>query len=190
MKVSKEKAAENRELVLDTAATLFRQVGFDGVGVSDIMKEAGLTVGGFYNNFESKEDLIAKACDKLGEKSLKRWQEHIDNPDVANPLKRIGTSYLSTKNRDDLSSTCIFSTLASEVPRHDPAVQQVFAQGVESTINLLSTLVEGQSEAKKRNIAIAMFSQWLGALILSRAASASPLSDEILKVARKASHLE
>jgi len=60
MKVSKEKAVENRELVLDTAATLFRQVGFDGVGVSDIMKKAGLTVGGFYNNFESKEDLIVK----------------------------------------------------------------------------------------------------------------------------------
>jgi TetR/AcrR family transcriptional repressor of nem operon len=190
MKVSKEKAAENRELVLDTAVTLFRQVGFDGVGVADIMKQAGLTVGGFYNNFESKEDLIAQACDKLGEKSLKRWQEHIDNPDIADPLKRIGTSYLSTKNRDELSSTCIFSTLASEVPRHDAAVQQVFAQGVESTIQLLSTLVEGQSDTEKRNHAIAMFSQWLGALILSRAASASPLSDEILAVARKASNLE
>jgi TetR/AcrR family transcriptional repressor of nem operon len=66
----------------------------------------------------------------------------------------------------------------------------VFAQGVESTIELLSKLVEGQSEAEKRNNAIAMFSQWLGALILSRAASASPISDEILAVARKASHLE
>ena len=190
MKVSKEKAVENRELVLDTAATLFRQVGFDGVGVADIMKKAGLTVGGFYNNFESKEDLIAKACDKIGVKSLQRWQAHIDNPDIADPLKRIGSSYLSAKNRDDLSSTCIFSTLGAEVPRRDPIVQQVFAQGVESTIELLSTLVEGKSEAEKRNNAIAMFSQWLGALILSRAASASPISDEILEVARKSSHLE
>lgn len=190
MKVSKEKAIENRELVLDTAATLFRQVGFDGVGVADIMKKAGLTVGGFYNNFESKEDLIAKACDKIGSKSLQRWQEHIDNPDIADPLKRIGSSYLSAKNRDDLGSTCIYSTLGAEVPRHDTAVQQVFAQGVESTIALLSTLVEGQSEAERRSHAIAMFSQWLGALVLSRAASNSPLSDEILAVARKASHLE
>ncbi len=108
-------------------------------------------MGGFYNNFESKEDLIAKACDKVGVKSLQRWKEHIDNPDIADPLKRIGSSYLSPKNRDDLASTCIFSTLGAEVPRHDPIVQQVFAQGVESTIELLSTLVEGQSrrEAKK-----------------------------------------
>ena len=190
MKVSKEKAIENRELVLDTAAKLFRQVGFDGVGVADIMKQAGLTVGGFYNNFESKEDLIAKACDKIGTKSLQRWQEHIDNPDITDPLKRIGSSYLSAKNRDNLSATCIYSTLGAEVPRHDTAVQQVFAQGVESTIELLSTLVEGQSEAERRSHAIAMFSQWLGALVLSRAASNSPLSDEILAVARKASHLE
>ena len=85
MKVSKEKAIENRELVLDTAARLFRQVGFDGVGVADIMKHAGLTVGGFYNNFESKEDLIAKACDKIGSQSLQRWQAHIDNPEIADP---------------------------------------------------------------------------------------------------------
>lgn len=190
MKVSKKKAIENRELVLDTAATLFRQVGFDGVGVSDIMKTAGLTVGGFYNNFSSKEDLIAKACDKLNGKTLERWHSHINNPDIVDPLKRIGTSYLSVKNRDDLSSTCIFSTLGAEVPRHDPAVQQAFAEGAESIIKLLSTLVEGQSEAEKRSHAIAMFSQWLGALILSRAASHSPLSNEILEVARKTSHLE
>lgn len=190
MKVSKEKAIENRELVLDTAARLFRQVGFDGVGVADIMKHAGLTVGGFYNNFDSKEDLIAKACDKIGSQSLQRWQAHIDNPEIADPLKRIGSSYLSAKNRDDLSSTCLFSTLGAEVPRHDAAVQQVFAQGVASTIQLLSTLVDGQTEDERRSHAIAMFSQWLGALVLSRAASNSPLSDEILAVARKASHVE
>lgn len=97
---------------------------------------------------------------------------------------------MSAKNRDDLSSTCMFSTLGAEVPRHDAAVQQVFAQGVASTIQLLSTLVDGQTEDERRSHAIAIFSQWLGALVLSRAASNSPLSDEILAVARKASHLE
>lgn len=190
MKVSKAKSIENCELVLDTAAMMFRQVGFDGAGISDIMKKAGLTVGGFYNNFDSKEDLMAKACDKLAGKSLQRWQAHIDNPDIEDPLKRIGSSYLSAKNRDDLSTTCIYSTLGFEVHRHDSAVQQVFSQSVESTINLLSTLVEGKSDAEKRINAIAMFTQWLGALILSRAASTSPISDEILEVVRKASHLE
>lgn len=190
MKVSKAKSIENRELVLDTAATMFRQYGFDGIGISDVMKKAGLTVGGFYNNFESKEDLIAQACDKLFNQSQKRWQAHIDNPEIVDPLKRIGSSYLSAKHRDDLSTTCIYSTLGAEVPRREPTVQQVFAQNIASTINLLSTLADGETEDEKRANAIAMFTQWVGALMLSRAASASPISDEILAVARKASHLE
>lgn len=190
MKVSKAKSIENRELVLDTAASMFRQVGFDGIGIADVMKQAGLTVGGFYNNFASKEDLIAQACRKVAEHSLKRWQQHIDNPEIANPLKRIGASYLSAKHRDDLTSACIFSTLGAEVPRRDSAVQQVFSNGVESTISLLSTLVDGETEAERRSRAIAMFTQWVGALILSRAASASPISDEILSVARQASAIE
>lgn len=190
MKVSKAKSVENRELVLDTAAIMFRQLGFDGIGVADVMKKAGLTVGGFYNNFDSKEDLIAQSCDKVVGKTLKRWQEHIDNPEIDDPLKRIGSSYLSAKNRDDLSKTCIYSTLAAEALRHEPIVQQVFSENLEATIRLLSSLVDGETEVEKRTNAIALFTQWVGALMLSRASLNSPLSDEILQVARQVSHLE
>jgi TetR/AcrR family transcriptional repressor of nem operon len=190
MKVSREKSAENRELVLDTAARMFKEHGFDGIGVVDLMKSAGLTAGGFYNNFESKEDLMAQACQRASEKSLSRWQEHINNPEIANPLKRIGTAYLSPKNRDDLSTTCLYSTLGAEVGRHDPAVRQVFTQSIESIFELMTPLMEGATEGEKRENAIAMFSQWLGSLILARMASDSPLSDEILQVAREQSDLD
>ena len=186
MRVSRAKSVENKELVLDTASKLFRQHGFDGIGVADLMKNAGLTVGGFYKSFESKEDLVAQACKCAGEKTLIRWQEHIANPQITDPLKRIANSYLSTQNRDQLASTCIFSTLAAEVPRHDDAVKKVFHDSVESVIELLTQITPGDTTQAKRENAIATFSQWLGALILARAAGTGALSEEILAVSKSA----
>lgn len=185
MRVSRAKSVENRELVLETASRLFKENGFDGIGVADLMKNAGLTVGGFYKNFASKEDLIAQACQRACDQSLKRWQEHIDNPEIENPLARIAYSYLSTKNRDTLATTCVFSTLAAEVSRHEDAVKKVFEEGVESTIELLSKIVPGETEQQARENAIATFSQWVGALILARATGTGALSEEILEIAKQ-----
>jgi TetR/AcrR family transcriptional regulator, transcriptional repressor for nem operon len=185
MRVSRAKSVENRELVLDTASTLFKEHGFDGIGVADLMKSAGLTVGGFYKNFQSKEDLIAQACQRACDNTLKRWEAHIANPEIENPLARIGSSYLSTKNRDELATTCVFSTLAPEVSRHDVAVQKVFEGSIESVVELLSKIVPGESEQEKRENSIAMFSQWVGALILARAAGTGELSEEILDTSKK-----
>ena len=187
MRVSRAKSVENRELVLDTAAKLFKENGFDGIGVADLMKNAGLTVGGFYKSFESKEDLVAQACQRACDKSLKRWEEHIANPEIVDPLSRIATSYLSTNNRDQLATTCIFSTLATEVPLHNDAVKQVFADSIESTIGLLSKIVSGETDEEKRINSIATFSQWVGALILARAAGTGELSEEILEASKKLS---
>jgi len=184
MKVSRAKSIENKEVILETAARMFREHGFDGIGINDLMKSAGLTVGGFYNNFESKEDLIAQSCQRATDKSITRWKEHIANPELKNPLKRIASSYLSAKNRDDLASTCMYSTVAVEVPRREDAVKEVFSESIETTIEVLSTLMPGESSAQKREQAIAMFTQWVGSLILSRASAGKSLSDEILEVAR------
>lgn len=189
MRVSRAKAVENKELVLDTAAMLFKQEGFDGIGIADLMKAAGLTVGGFYKSFESKEDLIAQACERAGKKSLDRMREHASNPKLKDPLKRIAKSYLSSKNRDDRQNTCMFSTLAAEVPRHDGQVKAVFAEGIESMIDLLASLLPEHGQDRRAE-AIALFSQWLGALILSRAAAGNAISEEILQVARKSSDVE
>lgn len=184
MRVTRAKSIENKEIILDTAARLFREKGFDGIGVNDLMKEAGLTVGGFYNNFTSKEDLIAQSCQRAAQRSSDRWNAHIENPELNNPLQRIASSYLSAKNRDELGSTCLFSTLAAEVPRHTTQVKAVFSQGMESAFETLSKLMPGENEQQKRAQAIAMFSQWVGALILSRATADKALADEILEVAR------
>jgi TetR/AcrR family transcriptional repressor of nem operon len=189
MKVSKAKSIENRELVLDTAAQLFREHGFDGIGVADLMKNAGLTVGGFYKSFGSKEDLIAESCERACTKSRNRWEEHIANPEIADPFKRIASSYLSDTSRDNLSKTCLFSTLGVEVPRREQVVKDVFSDSLESSIQVLSKVVPGENDEEKRANTIAIFSQWVGALVLSRIAEGNPLSDEILSVARKTANV-
>ena len=78
MKVSREQAAQNRERILDAAAQLFRERGFEGIGVADLMKEAGLTHGGFYGHFSSKEDLIAQACSRLTQNlTVDEWRRYV-----------------------------------------------------------------------------------------------------------------
>src|SRR2546422_1300492 len=100
MKVSREQAARNREAILDAAAQLFRERGFDGIGVADLMKAAGLTHGGFYGHFESEEDLMAQACEHASARSEILFGKLAESaPDDA--LGEIERAYLSPRHRDD-----------------------------------------------------------------------------------------
>lgn len=190
MKVSREKAGQNRELILETAGELFRQHGFDGIGIADLMKTAGLTVGGFYNNFESKDDLIAQTCSRMQENTLNKWQEYVSDPAITDAYQTIGSAYLSPQNRDNLSKTCIYTTLAAEAPRHDAALKQVFNTGVHDILDFLATLMPDGSAEEKQKLAIQTFSQWVGAMILARAAGDTPLSESILKIAKASTRIE
>src|SRR6185437_2367094 len=78
MKVTREQAAENHDRIVETAARLFREHGFEGVGVAELMKAAGLTHGGFYGHFESKEDLVQRACERVLERSTERWRDRVE----------------------------------------------------------------------------------------------------------------
>src|SRR5687767_14561500 len=99
MKVSREQAAANRGRILDEAARLFRERGFNGIGVADMMKSAGLTHGGFYGHFSSKEDLIAQVCQRAASTMIETWKRAADNH-AADPLAAITLPYLSTEHRD------------------------------------------------------------------------------------------
>src|SRR3954462_4017135 len=96
MKVSREQAAQSRERIVETAARLFRERGFEGVGVADLMKEAGLTHGGFYGHFSSKEDLIAEASTRPLMHSLALFSKVADRA-PADPLSAIASGYLSSR---------------------------------------------------------------------------------------------
>src|SRR4051812_38748026 len=137
MKVSREQAAENRERILDVAAQLFRERGFDGIGVADLMKAAGLTHGGFYGHFSSKEDLVAQACARALTRSLDNWNRLADRaPD--SPLSAITNSYLSTRHRDQPGAGCTLAALGPDISRQNPSVRRTVTEGVRHAVELLA----------------------------------------------------
>jgi TetR/AcrR family transcriptional repressor of nem operon len=182
MKVSREQAADNRARVVDVAGRLFREKGFDGVGVADIMKGAGLTHGGFYGQFGSKDDLAAEAAAQTLERSIARWTRFADGDD---PLAAIVTSYLARSHRDAPGSGCAMAALSADAVRQPRAVRQTFTDALNSFVGILAKLVPGASTAARRRKALATMSGMVGAVILSRAVNDVALSDEILAAAAK-----
>lgn len=184
MKVSREQFAENRERILDVAGTLFREKGFDGIGIADIMKAAGMTHGGFYRHFESKDDLIDQASQKALARGAGYWERTIgddDNPHAA--LTRLLQMYLSEAHRDASGKGCSLAALGADAARQNGSVRKTFAHGMELLVDKLTALLPGRTRAVRRRKALASFSQMMGALILSRAVDDPALSKEILSAA-------
>ncbi|ATN37227.1 TetR family transcriptional regulator (plasmid) [Rhizobium sp. ACO-34A] len=171
MKVTREQMAENRLRILDSAAELFRAKGFEAVTVAEVMKAAGLTHGGFYGHFSSKDDLVAQTLAH----SLK-----IDTEGKSNLSSWIG-SYLSPRHRDDPGHGCPTAGLAAETRHQGPAAQAAMTEGVRAQIERISQAMPGAGEAEKRRAAIGSWSAMVGAVILARAIADPELSDEVLK---------
>ena len=182
MRVSREQAAENRERIVETAARLFRERGFEGIGVADLMKAAGLTHGGFYGHFASKDDLAAEACARALEKSASSWDALIES-DVQDPLAAIGASYLSGRHRDRAGTGCVIAALGSDVSRQSSPIRRAVTNGLEGLLTRLEALVPGRSKAARRQKAVASFATMLGAVIMARAVDDRRLSEEILRAA-------
>ena len=179
MRVSREKFTETRQRILDAAARLFREKGFDGVGLGDIMKAAGLTHGGFYGHFGSKEDLEAQALSLALARSVTDWSQLIDSA-AARPLSALAGQYLSSHHRDNLGEGCPLAALGADAAREGERVRSAFTAGLKSSLALLSNVVPGRSKAQRRRKVIATLAEMVGAIILSRAVNDPALSDEIL----------
>jgi TetR/AcrR family transcriptional repressor of nem operon len=181
MKVSRAQAEENRERILASAAELFRARGFDGIGLNELMQAAGLTRGGFYGHFESKDDLAAQATRRALQSNREQWKQQSDRS-----LQAWVRTYLSDAHRDHIGAGCGLAALAGDAARGGPAVQQAFAEGVASLVATLQTQMPAEGAAEKREQALAMLSTLMGALLLSRAVgSESSLSRELREAARK-----
>jgi len=179
MRVSREKFAESRKRILDAAATLFRETGFDGIGLSDIMKAAGLTHGGFYGHFGWKEDLEAQALSLALARSVADWSQLVDSA-AARPLAALAGQYLSPDHRENVGEGCPFAALGSDTARRGERVRSAFTAGLEPFLALLSNVIPRRSKAQRRRKAIAILAEMVGAMILARAVNDPALSDEIL----------
>ncbi|MFZ6657508.1 TetR/AcrR family transcriptional regulator [Undibacterium sp. TJN19] len=180
MKVSREQANENRERILDVAAQLFREHGFDGISVVDLMKGAGLTHGGFYGNFSSKEDLIAQTCTRTMTRSVERWNKlKAAAPETA--LSRIAESYLSPAHRDHPGQGCALAALGSDMSRQSPLVRSAATEGTRGLVDVLAKLLPGESEQAREDNAMVAFASMVGAVVLARAVDDKEFSQNILQ---------
>ena len=172
VKVSKEQVRENRMRVVETASELFRERGYDGIGISELMSEAGLTHGGFYKHFGSKADLLSEAM-SCG------FMRSAEKTEGVNREKFI-EYYLSRQHRDDMGKGCVMSALGTDAARQSESIKETFAAGIERQLEVLGT------ENGTRADLINTIAHLVGALVLSRACpDNSALADEILDVCRE-----
>ncbi|SEO46470.1 TetR/AcrR family transcriptional regulator [Actinacidiphila rubida] len=196
MRVSRQQAAANRERVLDTAGELFRLRGLDGVTIADIMKAAGLTHGGFYLQFASKEALAEEACARgVRESVAALYESAVGPPDTPadggsrhDALRRVVDDYLSVHRREDPHDACTVAALAADAWRGSPQMQEVFASGV-TGMALAMGSVTGDPPAEGVPAApdFPALATMIGAMVLSRAVHGSDpaLSDRILEETRQ-----
>jgi TetR/AcrR family transcriptional repressor of nem operon len=179
MKVTREQAAHNRERIVETAARLFREKGFDGIGVADLMKAAGLTHGGFYGHFASKEALLGEAAGRALDGAGEGWQALMDRH-ADDPLGAVVRSYLSTAHRDTPGLGCAVAALGADIARAGPAVREAATARTRAQLDLLAGAAPGGSGEERRRRAIATYAAMIGAMVLARVVSDPALSDEIL----------
>src|SRR4051812_38040811 len=164
MKVSREQAAQNRERIVETAAQLFRERGFEGIGVADLMKEAGLTHGGFYGHFSSKEDLIAEASARALAQSLALFTKVAERAS-ADPLPAIAGAYLTSGHRDNPGEGCVLAALGADVSRQGRTVRRAVTDHMHTAVALLTKLIPGKSKAARRQKAISAYATLVGAMV-------------------------
>jgi TetR/AcrR family transcriptional regulator, transcriptional repressor for nem operon len=182
MRVSREQADKNREHVIDVASRLFRERGFEGIGVTDLMKEAGLTHGGFYGQFKSKDDLKAQASRRALSRNKAKWAQVLaDAP--GDKLAALAGFYLTQAHRDQRGEGCALAALGGDAPRSSPELQAAFEDGIAGYLDLLDGIVSVPSGEDRRDKAIAALSTMVGALVLARAAGDGALSQRILSAA-------
>lgn len=186
-RVSRQQTNANRAAITEAAARLIRERGIDGLSVADLMAAAGLTHGGFYGHFDSKEALAATACRSAFDQSVHRWQRRVSAAaDAPSARAALIDSYLSRASRNSPGASCPATALAGDVAREpvEAPVREAYREGVEALLGILGTVQPDGGVASARRRALAEFSQLMGALLLARATAGHALSDEFLSAAR------
>ena len=184
MRVSRTQAAENRETVISVASRLFREHGFDGIGLKDLMKGAGLTQGAFYKQFESKDDLAAQASRRALESAFSRWSA-ATAAKPQDPLGAVMAFYLSMGHREEIMDGCPLVALAADAARQGGEVKASFEAGIKAHLEVLGRLLAETEDSEAKSKALAVLSLMVGAVTLSRAVNDPDLAQAFLDAAAK-----
>ena len=166
------------ERIVKVAAKRFRERGLEGIGVADVMKEAGVTVGGFYKHFGSRDELVVEAL-ATAFKDLDVWEEH--TADMAHLLQ----NYLTEAHRDAPGTGCAMGALLGDMTRGSKSARALYTARVKRSLAFSSALLPSRQRSDKRRRALLILSALLGAINLSRAVSDPNLSREILHRVRE-----
>jgi TetR/AcrR family transcriptional repressor of nem operon len=179
MRVSKERAAENRKRILKAAARLLREHGISGVGVDKLTEAAGMTHGSLYSQFGSKERLVEEAVTYAITSKGRELSGAPSNSDYV-------SEYLSAAHRDAPGSGCPVAALCCEMPRQGQAVRERFTAGVRGMARRLSEGSSKKTQRQHEEKALATVASLVGAVVLARAVSDPKLSDGILRATKNA----
>ena len=182
MRVSRAQAEENRSNVIDVASRLFREHGFDGIGLKDLMEGAGMTQGAFYKQFDSKESLVAEASARALESAMARWTEAAA-ASPKDPLGAVMAFYLSKGHRKEKTEGCPIVALGADAARQSTDVKASFEVGIREHLSLLSRLLSGTDSKEKRGKVMAILSTMVGAVTLARVVNDPRLAQSFLDAA-------
>jgi TetR/AcrR family transcriptional repressor of nem operon len=186
MRYSREHKLETHARIVKRASVRLREKGAHGVGVADLMKDAGLTHGGFYAHFDSREALVIEAFAYAMDRSNERWRRLAEQTPPDKRFAAIVDSYLTAVHRDDPGHGCAVPTLGAEIARESPKTRKVFASRMERMVDLLAEQIPDLPPKAARKRATAAVATMIGSLVLSRIAGSGEFSDEILAAGREA----
>ncbi len=184
MNAKADQKSRTHETILESAARLVRAKGIAGARVAEVMKGAGLTVGGFYAHFASKEALVDDALRLTAARMRQRAFAGLEHKPEADRAEVVLKRYLSTAHRDDLEGGCPFPAVIGEVATTAPEHTKVVAEQVDAFAAELQTFLPTSEELSKRYLAIGLFALMYGGLGLARATRGTDLSDEVIKACR------
>ncbi|MBA2402002.1 MAG: TetR/AcrR family transcriptional regulator [Bradyrhizobium sp.] len=186
MRYSKEHKQETHARIVKKASVRLREKGAHGIGVADLMKEAGLTHGGFYAHFDSREALVIEAFAYAMDRSTERWRKVAEETPADKRLATIVENYLTPVHRDDPGHGCAVPTLGAEIARESPKTRKAFAAKLEAMIDMMADQILDVPRKSARKQAVAALATMMGTLVLSRIAGNGEFSDEILAAGREA----
>ncbi|MGY4369964.1 TetR/AcrR family transcriptional repressor of nem operon [Bradyrhizobium sp. LB1.3] len=185
MRYSREHKQETHDRIVKKASVRLREKGAHGIGVADLMKEAGLTHGGFYAHFDSREALVIEAFGYAMDRGMDHWRKISDEVAPEKRLALIAEAYLSALHRDNPGHGCSIPALGAEIARESPKTRKAFAGKLDEMIEMMTDFIPNLPRKAARKQAIATLTTMAGTMLLARIAGSSELSDEVLKTGRE-----